>query len=162
MPLENALRPQARGVRASRPAPTPNWAFAAGTRGFTAVPFEGFLGPSSETADLTRILRRRLAKTVYHNIPGYSRDYTNISISLQFIQDCTHPRPLRRTVPMRRPSQLPHEVKALHQLHGPIPPLVVGVHHVIPAEAPADEVGADLVRPCLLYTSDAADEENLG
>ena len=28
------------------PAPTPNWAFEAGTRGFKDVPFKGFLGPS--------------------------------------------------------------------------------------------------------------------
>lgn len=76
MPLRNALRPQARGVRASHPAPTPNWAFAAGTRGFTAMPFEGFLGPSSEAADLTRILRRRLAEPVYHFFSAYSREYT--------------------------------------------------------------------------------------
>ncbi len=79
MPLGNALRPQARGVRASRPAPTPNWAFAAGTRGFTAMPFKGFLGPSSEAADLTRILRRRSAGPVYHILPEYSREYSGFS-----------------------------------------------------------------------------------
>jgi len=28
------------------PAPTPNWAFKASTRGFTDMPFKGFLGPS--------------------------------------------------------------------------------------------------------------------
>ena len=75
MPLGNALNPQARGVRAFRPAPTPNWAFAAGTRGFTAMPFKGFLGPSSEAADLTRILRRRLAFLLYHIFYEYSRVY---------------------------------------------------------------------------------------
>lgn len=87
MPLGNALNPQARGVRASRPAPTPNWAFAAGTRGFTAMPFKGFLGPSSETADLTRILRRRLAFSVYHIFTEYSREFANFSIYLQFIHE---------------------------------------------------------------------------
>ncbi len=87
MPLGNALNPQARGVRAFHPAPTPNWAFAAGTRGFTAMPFKGFLGPSSEAADLTRILRRRLAGSVYHIAAEYSRDYANFSIYLQFIHE---------------------------------------------------------------------------
>ena len=43
------------------PAPTQNWAYQAGTRGFIGVPFRGFLAPPSETDDLTRILRRRLA-----------------------------------------------------------------------------------------------------
>ena len=43
------------------PAPTQNWAFQAGTTGFIDMPFGGFLGPPWETADLTRILRRRLA-----------------------------------------------------------------------------------------------------
>ena len=90
MPLGNALNPQARGVRASRPAPTPNWAFAAGTRGFTAMPFEGFLGPPSEAADLTRILRRRLADSVYHISFGYSREYSAFfSYYLQVIHNRT-------------------------------------------------------------------------
>ena len=87
MPLGNALNPQARGVRAFRPAPTPNWAFAAGTRGFTAMPLKGFLGPSSEAADLTRILRRRLAGSVYHIPAEYSRDYAKFSIYLQIIHE---------------------------------------------------------------------------
>lgn len=43
------------------PASTQDWASQADTRSFTGVPFGGFLGPPSETADLTRILRRRLA-----------------------------------------------------------------------------------------------------
>ena len=49
------------------------------------MPFKGFLGPSSEAADLTRILRRRLAGSVYHIPAEYSRDYANFSIYLQFI-----------------------------------------------------------------------------
>ena len=61
MPLEIALSPQARVTRFP-PAPTQHWAYQAGTRGFIDMPFEGFLGPPWETADLTRILRRRLAK----------------------------------------------------------------------------------------------------
>jgi hypothetical protein len=44
MPLEIALRPQARAARFP-PAPTQDWASQAGTRGFTDVPFRGFLGP---------------------------------------------------------------------------------------------------------------------
>ena len=60
MPLESALSPQARAARFP-PAPTQNWAYQAGTRGFIGVPFRGFLAPPSETDDLTRILRRRLA-----------------------------------------------------------------------------------------------------
>ena len=60
MPLEIALSPQAR-MACFPPAPTQNWAYQAGTRGFIDVPFRGFLAPPSETADLTRILRRRLA-----------------------------------------------------------------------------------------------------
>lgn len=40
------------------PAPTRNWAYQASTRDFIDVPFRGFLGPPSETAVLTRILRR--------------------------------------------------------------------------------------------------------
>lgn len=44
MPLEIALSPQARKARFP-PAPTQNWAYQAGTRGFTDVPFRGFLGP---------------------------------------------------------------------------------------------------------------------
>ena len=61
MPLESALSPQAHEMRFP-PAPTQNWAYQAGTTGFIDVPFRGFLGPPSETADLTRILRRRLAE----------------------------------------------------------------------------------------------------
>ena len=60
MPLEIALSPQARKTR-FLPASTQDWASQADTRSFTGVPFGGFLGPPSETADLTRILRRRLA-----------------------------------------------------------------------------------------------------
>ena len=60
MPLESALSPQARVARFP-PAPTQHWAYQAGTRGFIGVPFRGFLAPPSETDDLTRILRRRLA-----------------------------------------------------------------------------------------------------
>ena len=60
MPLEIALSPQARKAR-FLPASTQDWASQADTRSFTGVPFGGFLGPPSETADLTRILRRRLA-----------------------------------------------------------------------------------------------------
>ena len=60
MPLEIALSPQARKAR-FLPASTQDWASQANTRSFTGVPFRGFLGPPSETADLTRILRRRLA-----------------------------------------------------------------------------------------------------
>lgn len=60
MPLEIALSPQARKTR-FLPASTQDWASQADTRSFTGVPFEGFLGPPSETADLTRILRRRSA-----------------------------------------------------------------------------------------------------
>ena len=44
MPLEIALSPQARVARFP-PAPTQNWAYQAGTRGFIDVPFRGFLGP---------------------------------------------------------------------------------------------------------------------
>ena len=62
MPLEIALSPQARSIPRFPPAPTQNWAYQAGTRGFIDVPFRGFLGPPSETAVLTRILRRRLAR----------------------------------------------------------------------------------------------------
>ena len=47
------------------PASTPNWAFKANTRGFTDMPFKGFLGPSWETATLTRILRRRIHRTLF-------------------------------------------------------------------------------------------------
>ena len=61
MPLEIALSPQAQAKPGFPPAPTRNWAYQAGTRGFIGVPFRGFLAPPSETADLTRILRRRLA-----------------------------------------------------------------------------------------------------
>ena len=43
MPLEIALPTQA--IRFP-PASTPNWAFKADTRGFTVMPFKGFLGPS--------------------------------------------------------------------------------------------------------------------
>jgi hypothetical protein len=39
------------------PAMTPNWASAANARNFIDVPFDGFLAPPSEIADLTRILR---------------------------------------------------------------------------------------------------------
>ena len=58
MPLESALKTQAQ--KRLPPAPTPNWAFEAGTRGFSDMPFKGFLGPSWETAALTRILRRQV------------------------------------------------------------------------------------------------------
>ena len=58
MPLQGALKVQAYHFYAFLPAPTPNWAFKAGTRGFTDMPFKGFLGPSWKTAVLTRILRR--------------------------------------------------------------------------------------------------------
>ena len=51
------------------------------------MPFKGFLGPSSETADLTRILRRRLARTVYHIPPDHSREYTKIFVYLQIINN---------------------------------------------------------------------------
>ena len=61
MPLEIALSPQAQAKPGFPPAPTRNWAYQAGTRGFIGVPFRGFLAPPSETDDLTRILRRRLA-----------------------------------------------------------------------------------------------------
>ena len=44
MPLEIALSPQAR-MACFPPAPTQNWAYQAGTRGFIGVPFRGFLGP---------------------------------------------------------------------------------------------------------------------
>ena len=44
MPLFIALSPQAR-VAHFPPAPTQNWAYQAGTRGFIGVPFRGFLGP---------------------------------------------------------------------------------------------------------------------
>ena len=46
MPLEIALRTQAQQKLRFPPAPTPNWAFKADTRGFNDVPFKGFLGPS--------------------------------------------------------------------------------------------------------------------
>ena len=59
MPLDIALSPQAQ--MRFLPASTQDWASQADTRSFTGVPFRGFLGPPSETADLTRILRRRLA-----------------------------------------------------------------------------------------------------
>ena len=59
--IESALSPQAQAKPGFPPAPTQNWAYQAGTRGFIGVPFRGFLGPPSETDDLTRILRRRLA-----------------------------------------------------------------------------------------------------
>ena len=61
MPLESALSPQAQAKPGFPPAPTRNWAYQAGTRGFIGVPFRGFLAPPSEADDLTRILRRRLA-----------------------------------------------------------------------------------------------------
>ena len=51
-------RPESAGTRYLPAASTPNWAFKADTTGFSDMPFKGFLGPSSETADLTRILRR--------------------------------------------------------------------------------------------------------
>ena len=55
-------RPGSASVKARfLPASTQDWASQANTRSFTGVPFRGFLGPPSETADLTRILRRRLA-----------------------------------------------------------------------------------------------------
>ena len=55
-----AGRPSSAGALLHLPsAPTPNWAYEAGTKGFTVMPFKGFLGPSSEAADLTRILHRR-------------------------------------------------------------------------------------------------------
>ena len=55
-------RPGSASVKARfLPASTQDWASQADTRSFTGVPFGGFLGPPSETADLTRILRRRLA-----------------------------------------------------------------------------------------------------
>ena len=63
------------GKRHLPPAPTPNWAFKAGTRGFKDMPFKGFLGPSWETADLTRILHRCLAYAVY----TLSREYARYS-----------------------------------------------------------------------------------
>ena len=44
MPLEIALSSQARAA-CFPPAPTQNWAYQAGTRGFIGVPFRGFLGP---------------------------------------------------------------------------------------------------------------------
>ena len=44
MPLKIALNTQAQ--MRFPPAPTPNWAFEANTRGFKDVPFKGFLGPS--------------------------------------------------------------------------------------------------------------------
>ena len=44
MPLDIALSPQARMAHFP-PAPTQNWAYQAGTRGFIGVPFRGFLGP---------------------------------------------------------------------------------------------------------------------
>ena len=62
MPLDIALSPQAQ--MRFLPASTQDWASQADTRSFTGVPFRGFLGPPSETADLTRILRRRLAHPV--------------------------------------------------------------------------------------------------
>ena len=62
MPLDIALSLQARETTGFPPAPTQNWAFQAGTTGFIDMPFRGFLGPPWETADLTRILRRRLAR----------------------------------------------------------------------------------------------------
>ena len=61
MPLEIALNPQVRENPHFPPAPTQHWAYQASTRGFIVVPLRGFLGPPSETAVLTRILRRRLA-----------------------------------------------------------------------------------------------------
>ena len=63
MPLDIALSLQARETTGFPPAPTQNWAFQAGTTSFIDMPFRGFLGPPWETADLTRILRRRLART---------------------------------------------------------------------------------------------------
>ena len=48
---------------------------------------------------------------------------------------------------LKQTLQLPHQVEGLHQLHGAVPPLVVGVDHVRPAQAPADEVGPNLVGP---------------
>ena len=45
MPLESALSPQAQAKPGFPPAPTRNWAYQAGTRGFTGMPFRGFLGP---------------------------------------------------------------------------------------------------------------------
>ena len=84
MPLGNALNPQVRGVRTFHPAPTPNWAFAAGTRGFTAMPFKGFLGPSSDPADLTRILHRHFAFLLYHIMCEYAREYANFTVYSHF------------------------------------------------------------------------------
>ena len=68
MPLEIALNSQAQDLRFP-PAPTRNWAYQAGTTGFIGMPFRGFLGPPSETADLTRILRRRLAFLDFTTFP---------------------------------------------------------------------------------------------
>ena len=64
MPLDIALSSQAQKMRFP-PAPTQHWAYQASTKGFIVVPFGGFLGPPSETAVLTRILRRRSA---FHSI----------------------------------------------------------------------------------------------
>ena len=41
------------------------------------MPFNEFLGPSSESTTLTRILRRR--SLFYHNYTGYTSDYSNRS-----------------------------------------------------------------------------------
>ena len=60
--MECALSPQAQVKPRFPPAPTRNWAYQAGTRGFIVMPFREFLGSPSETADLTRILRRRSAQ----------------------------------------------------------------------------------------------------
>ena len=49
------------------------------------MPLKGFLGPSSEAADLTRILRRRLAHSVYHAATEYSREYAKIFVYLQIV-----------------------------------------------------------------------------
>lgn len=48
------------------------------------MPLKGFLGPSSETADLTRILRRYLANK---SIPHFSATYKHPCILLQIIQN---------------------------------------------------------------------------
>ena len=84
MPLEIALSPQARVARFP-PAPTQHWAYQAGTRGFIGVPFGGFLGPPWETADLTRILRRRLA---VYSLPRNESIYNYAAYTIYKLFSC--------------------------------------------------------------------------
>ena len=85
MPLEIALSPQARKAR-FLPASTQDWASQADTRSFTGVPFGGFLGPPSETADLTRILRRRLASVSIAHLAAICNHFCIYNVNIHALR----------------------------------------------------------------------------